>query len=174
MSRIEKLNISGCSNLGNLIKYPFKKMFFLKEINIARLPEGFSFCQEDGYFLDRFEILNMGFNRISSRTFSVIQSCCMNLKELFLCWAEVNDGDLNLNSRFPVLETICLTNCSGVTCEGIVSLIKSCQSIQNVYVNKGVAESYRNHSFTSANRCKLTLVKVIDSCNDHEKKNFFI
>lgn len=58
-----------------------------------------------------------------------------------------------------------------MTCEYIVSPIQSCQSLQNVYVDENVAESYAAHPLVVFNKSKLEIVKAID-CDAHQKIHY--
>lgn len=123
---------------------------------------------EDTSFLNQLHVLNVGFTCINSMTFQTICIHGYNLKELYVCGVSLKDDDLNFNSSaFPYLKTICLSG-PCVSCECIVSIIKSCPSLQNIYVSQYVATCFAEHPFVAANRDKLGIVKAIDWFHIHK------
>ena len=100
----------------------------------------------------------------------------INLTELFLCGADIDDDDFSFNAlAFPKLKTMCLSFCFYLTCDGIISLVQSGPSLQNIYVEGNVVKSYAKHPFVIANASKLEIVKAIDDskdCDHHEKLHF--
>lgn len=169
ISKMEVLGVWLCEFEGkSLKKTPFSRMPYLKELYLSG-SHGIddSLFKGDTSFLNQIQVLNLKSPNIGSRTFSVIKNHGINIKELCLLSFDLQDHDLNFNnSIFPQLTTICLVDCYRVTCEGVVSLIQSCQSLQNVYVDNNVAKSFAAHPFAIANRCKSRIVKEI-YCNRH-------
>lgn len=174
---IEILDISECLDIGRSSMQTFSRMTYLKKLNLSgtEVTDYWFWSKDDLFFLHQLELLHLGDTEISHETFHKLQKYAVNLTELYLCWARLYDEDFCFsNSVFPRLKTICIKFCSFVTCDGIISLIQSCQSLQNVYVDKDVAESYAKHDFSAANMSKLEIVKTIDNCDDHEKLDFLL
>lgn len=117
--------------------------------------------------------MDLSDTEISSRTFQVLQMHAPNLRELCLCDTGVNldeEDDLNFNVPiFPHLKTICLRY-NGVSSEGIISLIKACKSLQNVYVDNRVVYYYEE--YVNYNECNLGIVK--DDCCSYNKSRYFV
>lgn len=173
ISKIEFLDLLGC-NLGNLGKWLFSIVPFLKELRLAKTDADDSWFENEVSFLNQLHVLDLGETEISFLTFQTIQNHGSNLKELYLCQTDdLEDGDLNFeNSVFPQLNTVCLRSCRGVTCEGVISLIQSCQSLENAYVDEDMAVLYAAHPFIVVNKCKLGIVKAILHCEDHRKSDY--
>lgn len=173
ISKIEVLDLLGC-NLGNLGKRLFSIVPFLKELRLAKTDADDSWFENEVSFLNQLHVLDLGETEISFLTFQTIQNHGSNLKELYLCQTDdLEDGDLNFeNSVFPQLNTVCLRSCRGVTCEGVISLIQSCQSLENAYVDEDMAVLYAAHPFIVVNKCKLGIVKAILHCEDHRKRDY--
>lgn len=170
-SKIELLDLSQ-SWLGHFspLEPAFSRMPHLKQLHLSNTNINYYWFEDDISFLSQLDILDVGCTPISSNAFSLIRCYGFNLKELFLCKLFLHDAELHLNnSVFPHLKTICLKHCSAVTCEGVVSLIQSCQSLQNVYVDQEVAASYAAHPYTITNKSKLEIVKFITDCNGHRR-----
>lgn len=177
ISKIEILDLL-CCEFRQYNKPPFSRMPYLKQLhmryNISAEDIDDSWFEDDSTFLNQLHVLDLVSSDFSPRTFQAIQNNGLNLTELYLCWSHLEDSFLNFsNTVFPHLETICFTRCIGVTCEGVISLIQSCQSLQNVYVNKEVAESYAAHPFVAANKCKLKIVKAGQCAVRHETEDDF-
>lgn len=174
VSKVEIFGVWGCEFKGKPFKKtPFSRMPFLKELYLCGL-RGVddSWFEGDPSFLNQLEVLNLKSPIIGTRAFTVIKNHGINIKELCLLSHVLQDYDFDFyNSAFPQLTRICLRDCYHVTCEGVVSLIQSCQSLQNIYVESDVAESFAEHPFAVANRCKSTIVKEID-CNRHREVDY--
>ena len=174
LPKIEYLDVSKCANVRISSLYSFSKMHYLKKLNLSgtRVTDNWFENEDNATFLHQLESLHLGNTSICDKTFRTLQNYAVNLVELFLCWTGLNDNDFSFsNSVFPVLKTICLRH-SFVTHEGIVSLIQSCQSLENIYIDGDVAELYANHPFVSSNVSKLGIVKALNNCYRHEKLNF--
>lgn len=150
-------------------------MPYLKKLYLACTDVDDSWFEDVTYFLKQLHELDLSDTKISSRTFQVLQIHAPNLRELFLCDTDVylyEEDDLNFNvSIFPHLKTICLRY-NGVRCKGIISLIKACKSLQNVYVEERIVDSYEDHPFVKYNECKLGIVK--DDCCSYNKSRYFV
>lgn len=166
-SKIELLDLTQ-SWLGHFSEPAFSRMPHLKRLHLSNTNISYYWFEDDISFLSRLDVLDVGCTPIFSNAFSLIRCYAFNLKELFLCKLFLHEFDLN-NSVFPHLKTICVKHCSRVTCEGVVSLIQSCQSLQNVYVDQEMAASYAAHPFTVTNKSKLEIVKFITDCNEHRR-----
>ena len=166
--KLEVLDLSLCKSLGRSSANSFSKMPCLKKLNLfrAQVKNYWFWPVNEVSYLKQLETLHLGNMNISYRTFRTLQNYAINLTELFLCWAELNDDYFSFNnSVFPLLKTVCLRQSKGITCEGILSLIQSCQTLQNVYVDEEMAESYTNHPLVTANISEVRIVKCINKCN---------
>lgn len=167
--QIKVLDVSRCL-VKNFYNLTFSRMPHLKELRLFGTKVKDYWFEDDSFF-NQLHVLDMGETTISPRTLQAIQNHGFNLKKLFLCFTDFRDGYLDFNnSAFPHLKTICLKRCR-VTLEGIVSLIKSCQSLENVYVDPDMAQSYAAHPFVIANACKLGIVKFVE-CVNHRKVGY--
>ena len=112
--------------------------------------------------LRHLQVLNLQAARdISSRTFQILQVHAPNLIELYLCRTNLGDSDFTFDRPvFPQLRILCLIKCLHVTCVGVVSLVQSCQFLQDVYVDDRVVYSYAEHPFVIDNWRKLEIVKT--------------
>lgn len=162
ISKIEILDLSSCDFEDSTPL--FSKMTFLKQLHLRNVNVDDYWFESDPSFLNQLHVLDLGETEIGFETFQAIHNHGLNLTELYLCGTDLEDDDFS-NSVFPHLKTICLRFCKYVTCDVVVSLIQSCRSLQNVYVDEEVAESYIVHPFAVANRCKLDIVKFIYWCN---------
>lgn len=165
-SKIEVLDVYGCY-LGHMNRPPFSRMSCLKELHLGlTCVHDFSF-KEDISFLNQLEVLNLSDTWTGSTTFQAIQSNALNLKELYMCGIAVEDEDLRLsNSAFPQLKIACLASCHRVTCWGVYLFVQSCESLQNVYVDEDLAETYAENPFIIS-RYKTGIVKAIDCDHNH-------
>lgn len=174
ISKIEILDVS-CCHFGSFIKPPFSRMPDLKTLRLSNTDVDDFWFEGDISFFNQLDILDLGYTRISSRTFRGICAHAFNLKELYLCWANLEDDDFKLNfAVFPHLKTICIRYCRGVevTYEAVIFLIQSCESLQNIYVTQQVANFFRKRPFVAVNKCNSSgIVKVID-CDGHQKINY--
>lgn len=169
--KIKVLNLYAC-NLKKTNEFINSSMPILKELNLTNTNIDDTWFDVDPIFFKELEVLHLGFIGIGSRAFQKIQNNALYLKKLYLCGTKLEDKDL-INSVFPHLKTICLTYCyHTLTSEGIVSLVQSCPSLENVYVEKKIAESYAEHPYILLNRCKLEIVKI-NSCYYHYPRNFY-
>lgn len=171
ISKIEVLDLS-CSCLLRFNKPSFSRMPFLRKFFLANSDVNDSWFEGESSLLNQLQILHLGETYISSRTFQAILNYGRNLQELYLCRCEnLKDGDLNFNNAvFTHLKTICLKGYN-VNCDAIVSLVRSCPSLANVYVDGYVASLYEEHPFVIVNKCKLDIVKCI-YCDDHDKLHY--
>ena len=170
ISKIKVLTVFGCL-MDEMSIYTFPKMPYLEKINFTNtcINDNWFLNNENGFPLHQLQILHIGYSNISSINFRALKSCAVNLIELFLCGSILFNDDLSFhNTVFPFLKTICLRHVKFVTCEGLVSLVQSCPSLQNIYVDRGLAESYANHSFVITNTSESRIVKAVDSC-DHSQ-----
>lgn len=142
-SKIEASHLYDC-HTKNLNKPPFLRMLNLKQLHLSRtdVVKG-SWFEDEISLLNQLNVLDVGYTCVSNRTFQTIQSHGLNVKELYLY------------GRY-------------LACEGVLSLNRSCQSLQNVYVMQEVVVSYVAHPFIVANKDKLEIVKVIYTCNYHQ------
>lgn len=173
VSEIEVLSLYGC-DFTKIIELPFLRIPNLKELNLTNTNIEDSWFRKNTVFFKKLEVLHLGFTSIGFKAFQLIQNNGLYLKELYMCGTNLEDKDFIFNnSVFPQLKTICLTYCYyNLTSEGIVSLIQSCQTLENVYVEQRLAESYAEHPYILVNRCKLEIVKV-NSCFYHYPRNFY-
>ena len=178
ISVIEILDISECADVEKSSMHIFSTMPYFKKLNLSGIEiTDYWFRNEDNlFFLHQLESLHRGDTDICHETLRVLQKYAVNLTELYLCWTRLSDDDFNrTSSAFPLLKTICLKSCRHLTCEGIVSLVQSCSlSLENVYVDRHIAQSYALHPFVTANKSKLEIVKAIDNCDNHEKLEFLL
>ena len=172
LRKMEVLDISDCLGIQGLSKCSLSKMNYLKKLNLSGTFETDNwFNIDDISFLRQLEFLHLGKTDISLKSFRMLQNHAVNLTELFLCATRLEDSDFIINnSVFPHLKTICLRHCRRVTCEGIISLVQACQSLQNIYVDRGTVENYAKHPFIIANVTKLGIVKAAYNCIDHYEK----
>lgn len=180
-SKIEILDISDCDfyfdpddyeEMDFVDKPPFSRMPNLKQLHLYGSNVGYSWFQDDISFLNQLQMLNLGCTHIRSRTFLILLNHGHNLKELYLCEIDLQRLDVNFgNSVFPSLETICIRD-SYVICEPIISLIQSCRSLQNVYVNDGMAKDFAAHPYVVTNRRMAEIVKPIHSDHRHNVDYF--
>ena len=176
ISKIEILDISRCMQIGRFTLS--SEVPCLKKLNLSGIVATDNwefFCDDNVSFLHQLEYLNLGLTYIISADFRILQNHAVNLTELFLCYVSLNDDDFKFNKPvFPLLKTICIINSRFVTCEGIVSLVMSCQSLVDVYVDMKLAESYANHPFVILNVLKLGIVKGIIYCNHHKELEYML
>lgn len=167
ISEMEILYVFKCdeSYYGCLDKPPFSRMPGLKELHLYGSYTCDAWFEDDASFLNQLSVLNLGSTCVTPWTFSAIRNHGRNIKELCLSLSELQNRDLNFNRTvFPQLRKICLIDSEDVTCEGIISLLQSCQSLQDVFVDEDVARSFEAHPFFVASRCKPGIVKAVD-CN---------
>lgn len=170
VSKIEALDVVKC--YFELFDFPpLSKIPCLRELNLHGTVVNELLFENDIPFLNQLKVLNLGFTGIEYlRTFKTILSHAVNLEELYLCDINLYINDLNLNNlALPHLKTICLRSRWDVACDDIISLIQSCQSLENVYVDDDVAESYAKDPFVVNNRCKLEIVKANNIRDCHPK-----
>ena len=169
-SKIKALTVFQCGINGTPI-YTFPKIPCLEKLNFTRtcVSDHWFLNNENFFSLHQLQILHLGNAKLSYKTFRVLKNHAVNVSELSLCYSKLIDSDFIFNSTmFPILKSVCLRCSPFVTCEGVMSLVQSCPSLQNIYVDRNVAESYANHPFAAANISKLTIVKAMDSC-DHSQ-----
>lgn len=172
-SKIKVLNLFG-SYLGRFNEPPFSNMPELTELYLARTDVDRTWFIGNSSFLNQLHVLDLGDICIDSTAFQIIKDNALNLKELYLCGADdLEDDDLKFDNLIPHLKTVCLKFCEDVSCEGIVSLIQSCPSLQNVYVDENVFGACALHPFFIENKSKLKIVKVI-SCSSHKKLSYYL
>ena len=165
ISKIKVLDLCKCVYIREFRDPVFPKMPYLEILNLAYSTADGYWFQDDFSFLNQLHVLNASGTLIHSKAFETLKNHALNLTELYLCRTYVKDTDFTFDkSIFPHLKTVCLRRCFSVTSEGVVSLIQSCQSLEDIYVDEDMAESYAKHSFVVANRCKLKIVKIIHDC----------
>ena len=176
ISKIQVLNLFGCWGLKHSsYEVPFSKMPYLKMLFLTSTDADSSLFRNNASFLKQLDKLDLGYTQIGSWTLKRIQNIALNLRELYICHALVEDTDLNFKiseNVFPKLETICLRFCETVTHIGVLSLIQSCQTLQDIFVDKRVATSYATHPFAIADRCKLEIVKFVSACSHYKRINY--
>lgn len=166
-SKIEILHVIDCGTKQNgpLNKPPFFEMPHLRDLQLLGSTINDSWFENDISFLNQFQVLSLGYTKVTPETFIAIKNHGHNLQELCLCLIDLQDRDLNINnSVFPQLKTICLSDCYYITCEGVVCLLKSIQSLQNIYINEDLAEAFARHPFAATSRGKSGIVKFLE-CN---------
>lgn len=173
-SKIEVLDLFG-SYLGCNVQdnTDILSMPLLKKLRLARTDIDNAWFENNSSLLIQLHVLDLGFTKIDSRTFDKIKNYSLNLSELYLCWVYLENYDLNFdNSVLDHLKTMCLRSCFGVSCEGVVQLIQSCPSLQTVYADEEVAESYSRHPFVAVNKSKSKIVQVLTTCFAHQKIHY--
>lgn len=166
ISNIESLDVFKCKfdYYGLLYKPSFSKMPYLRQLQLCGSDVGDSWFEGDTSFLNQLRVLNLkGANVLFPICISTIQNHGLNLKELCLHGNILFDFKFTY-SAFPQLVTICLVHCWNVTSNDIVSLLQSCQSLQNVYIGKKLAKSFAVHPYVVANGYKSKIVKET-ACN---------
>ena len=169
-SSIEVLDVSYC-NIKQYSTCLFRLVMpNLKRLNLSgvRVSDWMSEC---ACFLHPLEFLQLGRTNIPFPFLNVLRQNCANLTELCLRYTDITDRDLEF-LELPLLKTVCLKDCKAVTSEGIVSLVQSCRSLENIYVDRDVAESYAEDPFVIANASQLGIVIVISDCDHHNKLSF--
>lgn len=163
-SSIEVLDLSW-STLGGASKPHFKQMPQLKVLCLHDTNVNISWCHGDLSFLDQLEVLDLGLTAINGVIFQAIEHHGFNLKELYLCSMDLKEHDSTFkDSKLPHLKTICFSLTS-VSSDVIVSLMRSCPTLESVYVDKDAAKSVAKHPFVVANKCMGEIVKVISPWN---------
>lgn len=168
ISDIEVLDVSDCNNVF-FDEFIFSKMPQLKKLRLTST-DVCDYMYEYYYtsFFKHLEVLDVGHTAIDYVAFETIQNCGLYLTELYMCGAHLNDRNLKVDgSQFPCLRTMCLGCCANISCMSIVFLIHVCPSLQNLYVDEDLAQSFAN-----VDKCKLGIVKVSPSCDDHEEINY--
>lgn len=168
-SKIKVLGVN-CCQIQHFNTPAFSRMACMKELYLTHMNIYDSWFENKWALFNQLHVLDVGFTRIGSWTFQAIGTHAFNLRELYMCCTYLRDDDLRFdNLIFPNLKTICLRSCRGarVTCRGVISLIQSCHSLQNIYVDEDVAECYAAHPFV-VNKYKLEIVKAAD-CSVHYK-----
>lgn len=171
VSKIEVLDVVACS-LRDYDILTLSKMCCLRSLNLHCTEYHQLFFRDDTMdFLNQLKVLNVGSTGISFLNSSkATLNQIVSLEELYLCNININESDLDLSSlALPHLKTICIRSCWEVDCEDVISLIRSCPSLENVYVDDDVAESYAKDPFVVINRCKLEVVKANNLCDCHQK-----
>lgn len=169
-SKIEILDLDSCE-LGRYNKPPFFKMHKLRKLLLGLTYIRDSWFEGVTFHRNPLEVLDIGMSCIGSWTFRAIHSHVPHLKELYICMSYVEDRDLCVsNFVLPHLQKICLNECCRITCEGIVSLIQKCPSLQHAYVDFDVILACAAHPFFVQNKCKLGIVKVV-GCS-HRKLDY--
>ena len=173
-SKIKYLDIYDNDNWTWDLKLKFLKMSNLKWLSLVDVGVRDSWFQGDISFLNNLQVLQIRRAKIGSRTIQSLQNHAFNLTELYLCHSVgLKDTDFSFShSVFPQLVTVCLRCCHAVTSEGIINFVRSCQSLQNVYVDDEMAESCAQHPFIVANESKLQIVKPIDNCMHYDDVNY--
>ena len=169
-SKIKVLSIFHCY-MNEMPIDTFLKIPYLKKLNFTRtFVKNHGFLKNENIFsLHQLKILHLEDTNVSSKIFHALKNRAVNLTELSLCHSILCDDDFSFNnSVFPLLKTICLRHTAFVTSKGLVSLVQSCPSLQNIYVVRRLAEKYENHPFVATNTSKLRIVKAMDSC-DHSQ-----
>lgn len=165
-----------CQSLayGHLNKPQFSRLPNLKWLQVQGSVIEDSWFQDEPSLLNQLRELSVGYTCINSATFAAIKRHGHNLKNICLCYADLQDRDLKFdNSGFPELKTICLRDCIDVTCEGVFSLIQSCPSLQNVYLDEDLAESFAVHHSVDNNRYMSRTVKKIFCNHEEEVERYF-
>lgn len=104
--------------------------------------------------------------------FKAVRNYGSHLVELYMCFTLVQDDDLVFENRvdaLPRLEKVCLRACN-VTYNGIISLLKSCKSLQHVCVGQPGAEAQNHYS-----KCNSEKVHITDSflyCDHYAEINY--
>ena len=169
-SKIKVLTVFQCDMKGAPF-YTLPKIPYLEKLNFTGTCFRYHWfwCNENVFSLHQLQILHLGNTNVSFVIFRVLQNRAVNLIELSLCNSTMFDEDFNFNSSaFPILKTICLWHIQLLTCEGLVFLAQSCPSLQNIYVDRHLAEAYANDPFVTTNASKLRIVKAVSSC-DHSQ-----
>lgn len=173
-SKVEVLDFSRCYLNGSPAP-PFSRMPHLKQLLAHDTAfQGVDLFEDDVTVLNQLHLLDLGLTYVDSRRFQRIRDHGINLKILCISSAHITDDDFNFSnmSVFPHLKTICLRYCRHVTCRGVVSLIRGCRTLQNVYVKRLVAANYIIHPFIVGSPSKLGIVKVISDCNNHRTEKY--
>lgn len=122
--------------------------------------------------IPQLRVLSLKRTWIGPRTFQAVRNHGLNLQELYLCYTYVRDEDMIFNkSVFPHLQKICFYHTCYITAEGIVSVAKSCQSLQKLYFGGHASyvdiEALEAHPFFVRNRRKCEILK--DGCHANSK-----
>ena len=169
-SKIKILDFFCTHKIGSSPELTFSKMPSLKKISLALTKANNNWFHNDISFLANLEVLNLQWSDIEPRTFQILQSHALKLTELYLCGANLKDSDFRFStSVFPQLKTLCLSGCHKVTSEGVVSLLRSCPTLQNVYVNRSVSEAHEMQFFVFTHISKLGIVKNAELCQHFVK-----
>lgn len=167
VSKIEVLDVVEC-HVREFDIIPLSKMRSLRKLNLYGTHVNQLFFKDEIVdFLNQLKVLNVGFTEISylSSTEATLNEI-VNLEELYLCALNISETDLDLSSlALPHLKTICIRSCMEVDCEDVISLIQSCPSLENIYVEEDVADSCTRDAFFLTNRCKLKIVKANKFCD---------
>ena len=183
-SKIELFDASNCriADYGGAGKLLYRSLFDgglgLRKLRFANTNVRDYFFLGTRNQISPLELLDLEGNPVSSDAFRDIREHVSNLSELYVCSTYLEDEDFEFNdtkSVLPRLRVICLRGCR-VTYRAINALIKSCPSLQHVYVGKNRFSN--RHSFIDEwavfkfdySLCKSQIVEVIDQddfCNHY-------
>lgn len=172
ISQLEILDVRRCVPAeGN--RPIFSDMPYLKKLCLADIVNinDTWFVDDDISFLNQLEALDMGNTIIRVNSYFSIHAHAHHLIELYLCRTNIINFFLSL-FKFPLLKTICLRSCYNMSCDGVVDLIKSCESLENVYVEVDIIRAYEKSDYVAQNKNKLGIVKEADSDNHFPLKNY--
>lgn len=122
--------------------------------------------------VSRLEVLDLEGTITGYFAFKSVRNYGFHLVELYMCFTLVQDDDLVFEKpadALPRLKKVCL-RASNVTYKGIISLLKSCKSLQHVCVGQPVTDPENDYS-----KCNSEKVEIIDGflyCDHYAKINY--
>lgn len=150
----------------------FMQMKGLKQLRLAGCRAKEESLKNIQYFMTQLEVLDLEDTKTGSVLFQVIRNYGFNLTKLYVCNTFLEDKDIIFNDDitfFPRLQVICLRSCY-VTYNAIGELIKSCPTLQRVYV--GAVNSDPVYDYTLCNSKKVHIIKNDSFCYHFQKVDY--
>lgn len=167
ISEIEILEFFWCK-LGHFNKSQFSRMPHLKNLRFCATDVNDSWFIENPSFLNQLRVLDLGGSNYGIRTFQAIWNHAFNLQELYLCVSQSIEEDFDFdNPVFSNLKTICFSSVWAITWFDIVTIVESCQSLQNVYVHRDVIKCFDDPSYVVGNVCMSEILKEKNMVHFH-------
>lgn len=171
LSKIEVLDISRSTHM--LLNDSFaSRVPLLKKMRLAGSGISDYTFETHPSIVFGLEVLDLEGTITGYFAFQAVRNYGSHLVELYMCFTLVQDDDLvfeNSAEALPRLEKVCL-RASHVTYKGVLSLLKSCKSLQNVCVGNVVADPENDYS-----RCNSEKVQIIEGfvyCDHYAKINY--
>lgn len=171
LSKIEVLDISRSTQM--LLNDSFvSRVPHLKKMRLAGSGISDYTFETHPSIVSNLEVLDLEGTITGYFAFKAVLNYGSHLVELYMCFTLLQDDDLvfeNPADALPCLEKVCL-RASNVTYKGVISLLKSCKSLQHVCVGEPVADPENDYS-----KCNSEKVEIIHGflyCDHYAKINY--